>query len=153
MAGHGALPNGSCLLKASTPEEWETQAKYIQEHLTDSDIDDAFHNLPKEVQDSTVTDIQRKLKIRKTKLQKYASDYYNVLQEKVPLAGTVEPDKFVITKNGHSVLVQQYKLGKNKDKNELVFEKTYHDSKTKELWIYGLEDDDVYEVAGNGRLK
>ncbi len=52
-------------------------------------------------------------------------------RKKVPLAGTVEPDKFVITKNGHSVLVQQYKLGKNKDKNELVFEKTYHDSKQK----------------------
>ncbi|MCS4305181.1 metallophosphoesterase [Chryseobacterium sp. BIGb0232] len=146
-------PMDLVFLKGSTQEEWEAQAKYIQEHLADADIDDAFHNLPKEVQDETIADIQRKLKSRKNKLQQYASDYYNVLQEKVPLAGTVEPDKFVITKNGHSVLVQQYKLGKNKDKNELVFEKTYHDSKTKELWIYGLEDDDIYEVVGTGRPK
>ncbi len=51
------------------------------------------------------------------------------------------------------MLVQQYKLGKNKDQNELVFEKTYHDSKTKELWIYGLEDDDVYDVVGTGSPK
>lgn len=140
-------------LKGATQEDWISQAKYIQEHLTDKNIDEAFTNLPKEVQDDTLADIQRKLKSRKTKLQNYATQYYNVLQEKVSLAGTVNPDKFVITKNGHSVLVQQYKLDKNKENPELVFEKTYDDSKTKELWIYGLEDDDIYEVSGEGRPK
>ncbi|MCL8536816.1 metallophosphoesterase [Chryseobacterium gallinarum] len=143
-------PMDLVFLKGSTQEEWIAQAKYIQEHLSDTDIEEAFHNLPKEVQDETIADIQRKLKIRKTKLQEYASQYYDVLQKKVPLAGTVNPDKFVITKNKNSVHVQQYELGKNKDKNELVFEKTYSDSKTKELWIYGLEDDDMYEVGGTG---
>jgi len=140
-------------LKGATQEEWTEQAKYIQEHLTDADIDEAFSNLPKEVKDETIADIQRKLKIRKTKLQDYAAQYYDVLQEKVSLAGTVNPDKFVITKNGHSVNVKQYKLDKNKENPELVFEKTYEDSKTKELWIYGLEDDDIYDVAGEGRPK
>ncbi|WP_223560458.1 metallophosphoesterase [Chryseobacterium lathyri] len=140
-------------LKGASQEEWTAQAKYIQEHLTDSDIDDAFSNLPKEVKDETIADIQRKLKIRKTKLQDYAAQYYDVLQEKVPLAGTVNPDKFVITKTAHSINVKQYKLDKNKENPELVFEKTYEDSQTKELWIYGLEDDDIYEVSGEGRPK
>lgn len=140
-------------LKGATQEEWTAQAQYIQEHLTDADIDEAFTNLPKEVKDETIADIQRKLKIRKTKLQDYASQYYDVLQEKVSLAGTVNPDQFVITKNGHSVNVKQYKLDKNKENPELVFEKTYEDSKTKELWIYGLEDDDIYNVSGEGRPK
>lgn len=140
-------------LKGSTQEEWIAQAKYIQDHLTDADIDDAFTNLPKEVKDETLADIQSKLKIRKTKLQNYASQYYDVLQKKVPLAGTVNPDKFVVTKTGHSVNVKQYKLDKNKENPELVFEKDYDDSKTKELWIYGLEDDDIYEVLGEGKPK
>ncbi|MDP9962199.1 metallophosphoesterase [Chryseobacterium lathyri] len=140
-------------LKGATQEEWTAQAKYIQEHLTDADIDDAFVNLPKEVKDETIADIQRKLKVRKTKLQDYAAQYYDVLQEKVPLAGTVNPDKFVITKTANSINVKQYKLDKNKENPELVFEKTYEDSKTKELWIYGLEDDDIYEVSGDGRPK
>lgn len=146
-------PMDLIFLKGATQEEWTAQAQYIQEHLTDADIDDAFSNLPKEVKDETITDIQRKLKNRKTKLQDYAAQYYDVLQKKVPLAGTVNPDKFVITKDGHSVNVKQYKLDKNKENPELVFEKTYDDSKTKELWIYGLEDDDIYEVAGEGRPK
>ncbi|KPE49713.1 metallophosphoesterase [Chryseobacterium indologenes] len=140
-------------LKGSTQEEWIAQAKYIQDHLTDADIDDAFTNLPKEVKDETIADIRSKLKIRKTKLQNYASLYYDVLQKKVPLAGTVNPDKFVVTKTGNSVNVKQYKLDKNKENPELVFEKTYDDSKTKELWIYGLEDDDIYEVSGEGKPK
>jgi len=140
-------------LKGSTEEDWIAQAKYIQEHLTDKDIDEAFNNIPKEVKDETIADIQRKLKLRKTKLQDYAARYFDVLQEKVPLAGTVNPDKFVITKTGNSVEVKQYKLDKNKENPELVFEKTYTDSKTKELWIYGLEDDDIYEVSGDGRPK
>ncbi|MET3538189.1 metallophosphoesterase [Chryseobacterium limigenitum] len=140
-------------LKGSTEEDWIAQAKYIQEHLTDKDIDEAFNNIPKEVKDETIADIQRKLKLRKTKLQDYATRYFDVLQEKVPLAGTVNPDKFVITKNENSVEVKQYKLDKNKENPELVFEKTYNDSKTKELWIYGLEDDDIYEVSGDGRPK
>lgn len=140
-------------LKGSKQEDWTAQAQYIQEHLTDKDIDEAFNNLPKEVKDETIADIQRKLKARKTKLQEYATRYYDVLQEKVPLAGTVNPDKFVITKNGNSVEVKQYKLDKKKENPELVFQKTYTDSKTKELWIYGLEDDDIYEVSGEGRPK
>ncbi|ROH97443.1 metallophosphoesterase [Chryseobacterium daecheongense] len=140
-------------LKGATQEEWIAQAKYIQEHLTDQDIDEAFNNLPKEVKDGTIADIQRKLKARKTKLQTYATQYYDVLQEKVPLAGTVNPDQFVITKTGNSVEVKQYQLDKNKENPELVFERTYHDNKTKELWIYGLEDDDIYEVSGDGRPK
>ncbi|MEY8761363.1 metallophosphoesterase [Chryseobacterium tongliaoense] len=140
-------------LKGSTQEEWIAQAQYIQEHLTDKDIDEAFNNIPKEVKDETIADIQRKLKSRKTHLQDYAAKYYDVLQEKVPLAGTVNPDKFVVTKNGNTVNVKQYKLDKNKENPELVFEKTYDDTKTKELWIYGLEDDDIYEVSGDGRPK
>ncbi len=140
-------------LKGAEQEDWILQAKYIQEHLTDKDIDEAFNDLPKEVKDETIADIQAKLKARKAKLQDYATQYFDVLQEKVPLAGTVNPDKFVIIKNGNSVEVRQYKLDKNKENAELVFEKTYDDTKTKELWIYGLEDDDIYEVSGDGKPK
>ncbi|RMZ60338.1 metallophosphoesterase [Chryseobacterium nematophagum] len=140
-------------LKSSEEKEWIEQAKFIQEHISDQDIENAFTNLPKEVQDETLADIKRKLKSRRLKLQDYATRYYDVLQEKVPLAGTVNADQFTITKSGNSVNVKQYKLDKNKENPELVFEKTYYDTKTKELWIYGLEDDDIYEVLGDGKPK
>lgn len=139
-------------LKDSHEKDWENQAKYIQQNLSDKDIDEAFNNLPKEVQDETLADIKRKLKLRKEKAHVYAKDYYRILQEKVPLAGTVNRDKFVIIKHKDSVEVKQFKFNKDQSE-ELVFEKVYHSKQTKELWIYGLEEDDIYEVSGNGKSK
>ncbi|CAD7801728.1 hypothetical protein CHRY9390_00819 [Chryseobacterium aquaeductus] len=139
------------LLKNTNLEDWNSQANYIQENLTDADIDRAFENLPKEVQDETIADIQQKLKVRKTKLKEFATRYFDVLQEKISLAGTINKDKFIITKNENSVEVKQYQL--TKDGEDLVFQKKYDDTKTKELWIYGLEEDDVYEVIGEGKSK
>lgn len=140
------------LLKNANQEDWIAQAKYIQQNLSDQDIDTAFDNLPKEVKDETIVDIQQKLKIKKGKLGDFATRYFDVLQEKVPLAGTINKDKFVILKSENSVEVKQYQLDKNNNE-KLVFEKKYNDSKTKELWIYGLEDDDIYEVSGEGKSK
>lgn len=139
-------------LKNTSQKDWIAQAKYIRENLTEADIDNAFDNLPKEVKDETITDIQKKLKLRKAKLEDYAIKYYDVLQEKVPLSGTVNKDKFVITKSKNSVEIKQYQLNKDQSE-ELVFEKKYNGSQTKELWIYGLEGDDIYEVSGEGKSK
>lgn len=145
-------PQDLIFLKNATQKDWLEEAKYIQENLTDKDIDAAFDNLPKEVQDETLADIKSKLKIRKTKLEKFANRYFEVLQEKVQLAGTINQDKFVITQSENSVEVKQYQINKDKTE-ELVFEKIYHENQTKEIWVYGLEDDDLYEVAGNGKPK
>ena len=139
-------------LKGSTEQNWSEQAKFIQQNLTDANIDVAFKNLPKEVQDETIADIQRKLKLRKEKIEANAVEYYHILQEKVPLVGTLSPDKFVIVKNENSINVKQFKINKDKTE-ELVFEKSYDGKKTKELWIYGLDDDDIYEVSGDGKSK
>ncbi|MNU12080.1 Surface antigen [compost metagenome] len=139
-------------LKGSTEQNWSEQAKFIQQNLTDADIDVAFKNLPKEVQDETIADIQRKLKLRKEKIETNAVEYYHILQEKVPLVGTLDKDKFVIVKNENSIDVKQFKINKDKTE-ELVFEKSYDGKKTKELWIYGLDDDDIYEVSGDGKSK
>ncbi len=145
-------PQDLIFLKKTHQEDWLASAKYIQDHLTDADIDAAFDNLPKEVQDDTIEDIKAKLKIRKSKLQTYANTYFEVLQDKVPLAGTINEDKFVVTKGNGTVEVKQYQI--NKDGSEdLVFQKIYNDKHTKEIWLFGLEDDDIYEVSGKGKSK
>ncbi len=91
-------PLDIALLKTAEEKDWIKQAKYIQENLSDAEIDAAFSNLPKEVQDETIEDIKQKIKIRKTKLQDYAKKYFNVLQKTVLIVGTDKKDKFVITK-------------------------------------------------------
>ncbi|TDW48663.1 calcineurin-like phosphoesterase family protein [Flavobacterium sp. 270] len=141
-------PLDLAFLRTSVEKDWLEQAKYIQENLSDADIDNAFKKLPKEVQDETIEDIKRKLKNRKKELQQYAATYFDVLSKTVMIAGTDKKDKFVITHNGRkSIEVQVFRIKKEGD--DLVYTKILTDDKTKNLWVYGLDDDDVFQVTGN----
>ncbi|WP_163399383.1 metallophosphoesterase [Flavobacterium fluviatile] len=145
-------PLDLAFVRIANKNDWIAQAKYIQEHLSDADIDNAFKNLPKEVQDETIEDIKRKLKSRKKELQKYAAVYSDVLSRTVMVAGTDKKDKFVISHiSKNNLELKVYRL--KKDSEELQYTKVYNDETTKNLWIYGLDDDDVYEVTGKYNSK
>ncbi|MGQ7944674.1 metallophosphoesterase [Flavobacterium sp. WC2509] len=140
-------PLDLAFLRTADEKDWLVQAKYIQEHLTDNDIDDAFKSLPKEVQDETIEDIKAKLKNRKKELQKYASEYFDVLSKTVMIAGTDKKDKFIINHNASkNIEIQVFRVKKEGD--ELVYTKNVNDAKTKNLWIYGLDDNDIFQVIG-----
>jgi formamidopyrimidine-DNA glycosylase len=141
-------PQDIAFLKTADEKEWIKQAKYIQENLSDAEIDAAFNNLPKEIQDETIEDIKQKLKIRKTKLQNYAKKYFNVLQKTVLIVGTDKKDKFIITKTSkNDTEVSVYRIKAEGD--TLIYTKNFTANKTKNIWIYGLDEDDVFEVKGN----
>lgn len=143
-------PLDLAFLKTASEDEWLAQAKYIQENLSDTDIDNAFLNLPKEIQDETIESIKYKLKARKTQLQRYAFEYYNVLQKTVLIVGTDKKDKFVIHHTAKNQLtIDVYRLKKEGD--ELLYAKDFTAEKTKNIWIYGLDDEDVFEVKGKSK--
>lgn len=133
--------------KASSEKDWLEESEFIQNHLNSDIIDSAFAKLPKEVQNQDIEKIKKNLEIRKKDLQKYASQYYKVLQKTVLLTGTNKKDRFVINRlpDGKTE-VKIYRL--KKDGEELDFQKTYSKNETSEIWIYGLGDDDVFEVNG-----
>jgi len=145
-------PMDLAFLKTATEKDWIDQAKYIQENLSDKDIDAAFKNLPKEVQDATIDDIKAKLKNRKRDLQKYAIRYSDVLGKTVMIAGTDKKDKFVLNHNKRKgIEIQVFRVKKEGD--DLVYTKNVTDAKTKNLWLYGLDDDDIFEVKGDEKSK
>jgi hypothetical protein len=135
----------------SDEKVWLDQARYIAEHLSDTEIDEAFENLPKEVKDASIDKIKLQLKIRKKHLEKYASEYYSTLQQTVLIVGTEKKDKFIVSRANNATRVQVFQM--NKTGEQLVDERIYQGPKTKELWIYGLGDEDIFEVRGNGHKK
>ncbi|MDX1462671.1 MAG: metallophosphoesterase, partial [Marinirhabdus sp.] len=52
-------------------EAWIEEAKYIQENITDAEIDRAWENLPPEVQDETSEFLKKSFKTRLSDLQQY----------------------------------------------------------------------------------
>ncbi|RDI57561.1 metallophosphoesterase [Flavobacterium glaciei] len=143
-------PLDLAFIKNADENEWVKQAKYIQENLSDITIDAAFSNLPKEVQDETISDIKRKLKLRRNQLHRSASVYHSVLQHTVLIVGTDKKDKFVIQNNEKNKLeIHVYRV--TKETEELQYSKSFTAKKTKKIWIYGLDEDDIFEVKGNSK--
>ncbi|ADV48325.1 hypothetical protein Celal_1000 [Cellulophaga algicola DSM 14237] len=128
---------------------WEEEAKFIQENLTEAKIDAAFNNLPKEVKDSTAVEIKDNLKLRLMTIRQDAKAYSKYLDKMVSLHGTEKDDKFEITRlpNGETKVVIKRILSDKE--NPIIFERTFNKKDTKELWLYGLGDDDVFEVTGD----
>lgn len=129
---------------------WEEEAKFIQEHLTDDVIDKAFLRLPIEVRDSTSAIIKGHLKGRLKNLHRYAAKYGRFLDKSIALYATEKDDIIKIERlsNGKTKIVIRRIL--SDDPNEKFYERTFNKDKTKEIWVYGLGDDDVFEVTGKG---
>ncbi len=134
------------LLSETDLELWEEQAKYLQDHLTEQDIDEAFLAFPVEVRDETVDEIKRTLLARKANLVTTARDYFEVLNKYSVITGTDKDDYFnIVSLPNGEVEVRAYRI-KGGEFTDLFFHKTYNPNFTKEIWIYGLDDDDEFEV-------
>jgi hypothetical protein len=126
---------------------WVEEAQYLMDHLTDDAIEKAFAGLPEEVQGETIEGIKAKLKIRREKVRDFAHGYRKVLLKTVLVVGTDKKEHFVITRmpDGETK-IEVFSV--KKDKETAVSTHTYNHSQTKEIWVYGLDDDDIFEVKG-----
>lgn len=129
---------------------WIEEAKIIQDQMTDEVIDDAFKRLPIEVQDEAAEDIKNKLKGRLKNLDDIAKRYGDRMQEKVVIHGTHKDDKIEITRLPKGQTKVVLKRLKTDAPNPIFFERTFDRKATKEIWIYGLNDDDQFVVSGEG---
>jgi len=143
-------PLDMALIEASDKPIWDAQVKYIQENITDEIIEEAFLNIPEEVRDEDVEEIKRLLKARRGNLQDISDRYYKLINKFAVVKGTNKDDWFDIERlpNGRTkVSVFRIKGG---EKADVVLERTYTKEDTKEIWIYALDDDDVFNVYGEG---
>ncbi|UII78180.1 metallophosphoesterase [Flagellimonas sp. CMM7] len=134
------------LLSETDRDLWIEQARLIQEKIDESVIDDSFSAFPKEVNDETVSNFKTILLKRKQNLVNTAQEYFKIINKYSVVTGTDKDDHFIINslKNG-SLDVRGYRI-KNGKKKDLFFEKIYSPEFTKEVWVYGLDDDDIFEV-------
>jgi hypothetical protein len=127
---------------------WEEEAIHIQQNLTSEKIDAAFKLLPREVQDSAASAIKRNLTQRLQKLPEYAKAYSKYLDKIVAVHATNKDDLIEITRMPDDKTKLVIKRLLTDEKNEVMVERIFDASRTKELWIYGLGDDDQFVVKG-----
>jgi len=141
------------ILPETTAELWEEQARFIQNNITEEVINEAFKAFPSEVHDETVVRIKNVLLARKDNLISTAREYYGIINRYAVVIGTDKDDYFTISaleQGKTEVIGQRIKGG---DRAEVFFKKTYDKTITKEIWIYGLDDDDIFETIGKNSIK
>ncbi|WP_165042281.1 hypothetical protein [Dysgonomonas sp. ZJ709] len=138
-------------LSAQSDESlWLKQADYVKRELTDEVIDNAFNKLPKEIQAAPETlNLKEKLKKRRDSLNTIAREYYKALQENPVLVGTTQSDSIIIDKySSDSLQIRMY----SPQNNTPLFDRRYAKKNTKEIWIYGLDGNDKFEVKGKNKM-
>ncbi|MGB7785646.1 MAG: metallophosphoesterase [Salinimicrobium sp.] len=139
------------LIQNEGREEWIKQAKYLQEHVTDDVIEEAFSKLPEETRGESSERIQKYLKERRGNLVDIVERYYKVMAKTSIVTGT-DKDDFVevIRKPDGFTKITIYRI-KDGEKADIVNSRSYDPKFTNEIWLYGLDDDDVFEVTGEGK--
>lgn len=133
-------------LQNTSLSQWQQTAQYVATQITDEVIQETFDLLPKEVQAQYTDDIVKVLKSRREQLVDFVETYYKELFQYGSVVGTNKKDKFVITTSENEVNVAQYRL--KKEGEVLVNTYQYNPQITKEIWVFGLDDDDQIEVKG-----
>ena len=130
--------------------DWLEEAGLIQQRLTDDVIEKAFENFPKEMDKGILDKIKASLIARKGNLKDIARTYYHHLKKYPVISGTDKDDWFEITRlPDGKTRVQAFRI-KGGEKSDKFIDVTYSSDETRQVWIYGLDDDDVFEVNGKG---
>jgi hypothetical protein len=137
------------LVKRSDKTVWLEQARFLQKAIDQTTLDAAFASLPTEVQDTTLQQIKRHFIGRKANLEHIVERYYAEFIEFQMLTGTDKDDHFDILRfpNG-STQIKAYRI-KDGEKEDVLFDRTFKSEETEEIWLYGLDDKDVFTVTGD----
>jgi hypothetical protein len=136
------------LLTETTLQDWLEEAEYLQEQLLPEVIDSALMRFPEEVQDETLDDIKRILLARAERIPSTAQQYYGILNRYAIITGTDKDDWFEVNcLSPQEIEVKAYRIIDG-EKERLFFHKVFGRDITREIWIYGLDDDDRFEVKG-----
>ncbi len=129
---------------------WVEEAEALRSQLTDEVIESAIRRWPEEIYRLDGPEIIRKLKARREKLTQYAHDLHRYLSREVSIVGSNKQERFLIERleNG-DVRVEGFKINKKGEQSRGFYERTFRKAETKEIHIYGLEENDQFIVTGN----
>jgi hypothetical protein len=126
--------------------QWERIIKDVQSNLTDDVLAAAVSRLPKEVQPISGEKMLNNLKGRRDVLLKRGEEYYHFLARQVNVLGSNKKELFKITPADKGFRLQVFKRTKETDSSSLMYDRTFTSSETKEVHLYGLNGEDVFDV-------
>lgn len=137
------------LNEASWPE-WQEQINNIKVNLTDAVISEALQTLPERIYQHGGDDIVEVLKSRRENLPGMAERLYGFLARSVDVVGTYDKDYFLVERLDSKLTRVSVYNHRDRETEHLIYQRTFEVRETKEINLYGLDDDDYFEIAGDG---
>lgn len=134
-------------------KDWDTTARSFEQAMTDSLIDAAVKKLPREIYPISGEEIAQKLKDRRPQMHKAAMQYYRFLSKKVNVLGSNKQEYFDVTGTDTGMLVKVYAREKYGDTSLLVYSRMFDPKVTKEVRLYGFNDNDRFNIQGKGGIR
>ncbi|GJM36140.1 MAG: hypothetical protein DHS20C18_51410 [Saprospiraceae bacterium] len=139
------------LMQEASKRIFMEQAKYIQDHISDEDIELAVRKMPPEMLELSGKTIEEKLKNRIRSLDQAAETYYGLLSKEVDVTGSREKEYFDIERQQDgSLRLRMFNVKNGQKGNKLLFDRTFIPSETKAVRIWGLGNEDIFEFSGQG---
>ncbi len=130
-------------------KDWKTTIKEVQEKISDSVINIAIKKLPPEIYTIDSSVLTSKLISRRALLEKAGLKYYRFISKKVNIVGSNEKEYFKITSSPEGLNVRMYGRKNNNDTSFVMYDRTFDHKITKEIRLYGLNDNDLFDINEN----
>lgn len=132
-------------------DEWQKEIKDFQKTLADSVFISAVKRLPPTIfkMDSAV--LVSKLVSRRNILPHAAMKYYRFISKRVNVVGSNQKEYFTVTGVGKKLHVKVYARKNNGDTSFVMYDRTFDPHVTKDIRLYGLNDDDKFEIDPTAR--
>lgn len=133
-----------------TRQEWAAIARDVTNALTDDVIKEAVAQLPPEVQQIAGDRIEYLMKVRRDQLPDVADQYYELLNRVVDVVGSHKKEYIEIERlDADRTRVRVFKRDEKDDKDRKpYFRRTFYSDETDEIRIFGLGDNDEFEIKG-----
>lgn len=131
-------------------DEWVAAAREIQSGLSDSVIEEAIAQWPREIYALHGAEIIRKLKARRDNIVQYALEHYRFLAREVDITGSDKHEEFDVAREENGdVQVDVYKVGKEGGRDTKIYSRHFDHFETREIRLYGGGGNDRFTIRGN----
>jgi hypothetical protein len=136
-------------LTGLSEDEWSRQIDEFLISMTDAVIESALSKQPAEIQKFSIEKIISILKDKRHYFKEDMMRYYRFLSKTVSIVGSNQQEQFSISKKEDgTVSVVVNRIDSSGNSSSKMYERNFDPAITKEIRIYGLEDDDKFVMKG-----
>jgi len=146
--GYTAKDFDRVFLTSLDEDAWKNAVGGFTSKLSDSVIRSAVNRLPPEIFAIDGENMVSKLISRRNEMGQKAMEYYEFISRKVNIVGSNLKEYFKVSNYGQGLQVRVY-ARKGSDTSFIMYNRIFHPSVTKEIRLFGLNDDDMFEIEEN----